>query len=707
MSATRVEYHNVFNYISESLSSARSLNPFRLLSPIRFVVFIFNIFYILIQKIIIWMFKPRPPKYPEQPTKPLGRIAVIGAGLTGISSAAHAIAHGFDVVIFEQDDRVGGIWTHVNKTSGLQLNSLLYRFHPAVLWSCAFPLRDEILSEVTRIWKEYQLEPRTRFKTPVTSIRPITHDENGNRVSDDPKLDPSQYGHRRWIINDGDDGVFDAVIVTVGTCGKPRMVEFEGMPKKKEESKKHKEEHDMQKHDEASREPTDGGSSQGDEGIEPQKHSAWTTTHNGQAQYIRQDQEQKKATNFPTPGDAHHHEGTQAPTHTHTSEPHKSGSAYKATAWTFGTYEPPKSVEHDQEAKKEAGFPSPQEVFPTSPSADPQLHTNKPRPVKHDGFPHHARKSKDTDEDVFTKGPIVHSSELDSLDEDAVKGKTVLVIGSGASGVESVETALAKGAKGTVMIAREDKWIIPRNILIDTLISAQPFGRQMPLSFIWEKFIIWFNYHGVSDLAPAHLGLFEGTPVVNDEFLDHVRRGKCQYVRGDTQRLTKRGVKVTVRGRESKPGDKGDINEIDADIIVLATGYEKPKVDLFKYVDLFPEGFERPNLYLQNFSTEDWSVLMTNSSYQNAIGTVHIGIYTRILLVLLMDKNARPTTDDMKLWVRLISYIKRGARGGAFGFFTYMELTIWLLLFHIFRPDRLKWLFFIMQGWGVTPDEYR
>ena len=55
--------------------------------------------------------------------------------------------------------------------------------------------------------------------------------------------------------------------------------------------------------------------------------------------------------------------------------------------------------------------------------------------------------------------------------------------------------------------------------------------------------------------------------------------------------------------------------------------------------------------------------------------------------------------------------------------------AIWLLLFHIFRLDRLKWfvlldivrvdymlvltstssyrLFFIMQGWGVYPAEYK
>jgi hypothetical protein len=97
---------------------------------------------------------------------------------------------------------------------------------------------------------------------------------------------------------------------------------------------------------------------------------------------------------------------------------------------------------------------------------------------------------------------------------------------------------------------------------------------------------------------------------------------------------------------------------------------------------------------------------MTNSAYKNAIGTVghfHIGIYTRILLTLLMDRGARPTPKDMKLWVDTVRFIKRGARGGALGFFTYAELCIWLVSFHLLRPDRLKWLFFIMQGWGVHP----
>lgn len=47
----------------------------------------------------------------------------------------------------------------------------------------------------------------------------------------------------------------------------------------------------------------------------------------------------------------------------------------------------------------------------------------------------------------------------------------------------------------------------------------------------------------------------------------------------------------------------------------------------------------------------------------------------RILMTFLMDKNARPTPKDMKLWVDCLQFLKRGATGGALGFFTYMELS--------------------------------
>ncbi|CAK5277517.1 unnamed protein product [Mycena citricolor] len=515
----------------------------RFLNPMTAVKAIWRICYIFVQYFVIALYKPPAPKTDGPLKSPSGRIAVIGAGLTGVSSAAHCIAHNFEVTLFEAGPRssLGGIWSHVNSTSGLQLNSHLYRFHPAVLWKNAFPSRDEILGEVRRIWHEYKLESRTRFETRVTSVRRA-----------DAK---SSLGHRQWIINDDSETLYDAVIATVGTCGKPKWIHIDGMPKSDKGS----------------------GSDSG----------------------------------------------------------------------------------HGNDAQENG---------------------------------------------VFTK-PIIHSSELDSesISEETIKGKRVVVIGSGASGVEAVETALQRGAGETVILARTDKWIIPRNIFFDTFVACQPFGREMPLSFLWERFLKFTHYRGVTELIPWKTGLFEGTPIVNDAFMKHVRDGSCKYVRGDTIKLTPSGVHATVRGRESKPGDDGKEEIIDADVIVLATGFEKPSID-FLDNSLFPDGYERPNLYLQNFSTEDWSVLMTNSSYMSAIGTVghfHIGIYTRILLTFLMDEGSRPEIQDMKLWVDVVRFLKRGAKGGALGFFTYAELTIWLLLFHLLRLDRLRWLFFIMCGWGV------
>jgi len=541
------------SYVAKTKYYASNGSILHFVSPFRFIQLLLEILYVLFQNILVVLFAPPPPKSLKGLKKPRGRIAVVGAGLTGISSAAHAISHGFEVVIFEMGDRPGGIWSHVNVTSGLQLNSFIYRFHPAVVWSRAFPHRDEILGQIEKVWKLYGLESRTRFKTKVTKV-----------VRADPKAkndDPNTQS--RWLVNDEPEP-FDAVIVTIGACGDPKRAHFPGMP----------------------------GS-------------------------------------------------------------HRTNGKSYADA-----------LQDSDSSSREDG-----------------------------GGPHEGEKS------TFT-GVIIHSSELDRIE---LEGKTIVVIGSGASGVEAVETALEKKAKKAIFIARSDKWIIPRNIIVDTFLAAQPFGRQMPLSFLWEDFLKFWQYRHTTDLVPAHTRIFEGTPIVNDEFLVHVREGRCEYVRGDTQRLTQDSVVVNVRDRDSKPGDQGKKKSFKADVVVLATGFEQPTID-FLPEDLFPDDFKRPNLYLQNFSTEDWSILMTNSSYVNGIGTVghiHIGFYTRILLVLLMDVYARPSKKDMKLWVDVVRFMKQGARGGALGFFTYMELTIWILVFHILRPDRLRWLFFIMLGWGV------
>jgi len=79
--------------------------------------------------------------------------------------------------------------------------------------------------------------------------------------------------------------------------------------------------------------------------------------------------------------------------------------------------------------------------------------------------------------------------------------------------------------------------------------------------------------------------------VVNDEFLQHVREKRVSYVRGDTLKIQKGGVRVSVRQRESKPKDPGEERFFNADVIVFATGYKQPSVE-FLPKDLFPKGYE-------------------------------------------------------------------------------------------------------------------
>lgn len=186
----------------------------------------------------------------------------------------------------------------------------MYRFHPSVQWKGGYPNRDQIVSQVTQLWKMYGLEERTKFDTPVEKIY---QDEQG-----------------RWIINDTSNGRFAGVVAAVGTCGDPKMPHIEGMDK--------------------------------------------------------------------------------------------------------------------------------------------------------------------------FKGEIYHSSDLTGKD---ARGKKILIIGGGASAVEALEFAAHEEADMVSILARSDKWIIPRNPVVDVLLSFNIFGHETIFSWIPEMLLRKFFYRDLQDLAPT------------------------------------------------------------------------------------------------------------------------------------------------------------------------------------------------------------
>jgi len=87
----------------------------------------------------------------------------------------------------------------------------MYRFFPTVFWNKGYPSRDEILAQVEKVWKQYELQDKTKFDCRVESVR-----------SD---------GNDRWIVNDISNGKFDGIVAAVGSCGDPKVPHIPGQEK--------------------------------------------------------------------------------------------------------------------------------------------------------------------------------------------------------------------------------------------------------------------------------------------------------------------------------------------------------------------------------------------------------------------------------------------------------------------------------------------
>ena len=300
------------------------------------------------------------------------------------------------------------------------------------------------------------------------------------------------------------------------------------------------------------------------------------------------------------------------------------------------------------------------------------------------------------------RGEICHSSQLDGR---TAEGKRVAIVGGGASAVEGLEFVLHTRARFASVLARSDKWIIPRNFLVDVLLAFNIFGEETMLSWIPEALLRRFFYRDLADLAPppgAGQGLFTGTPMVNSDVLSLVRQGKAEWLRGDIERFTRDGLLFNHRGPGVPKGGPGRREEVRADMVILATGFHRPSLG-FLPGEVFEPPYAPPAWYLQCFPPPHVAICAANCTYANAIGTVgswHIGIYTRLLLVFLVDPLARPRPRGMRWWIDMTRWIKSRAPTKAFDFFTYSELVYWFVFCVAINPFRWKWAPFVLFGIG-------
>src|SRR3954469_2069636 len=108
------------------------------------------------------------------------RIAVIGAGPSGLVAAKHALEAGFDVTVFEAGDALGGQWhTPAPDTgvwAGMRTDTsramTAFSDFPAPGEHPLHPSADQIQAYLGAYAHAFGLERRIRFGTPVADVRP-------------------------------------------------------------------------------------------------------------------------------------------------------------------------------------------------------------------------------------------------------------------------------------------------------------------------------------------------------------------------------------------------------------------------------------------------------------------------------------------------------------------------------------------------------
>ncbi|XP_057810999.1 flavin-containing monooxygenase FMO GS-OX-like 4 isoform X1 [Salvia miltiorrhiza] len=183
---------------------------------------------------------------PAVPSAISRAVAVIGAGAAGLCAALELRREGHSVVVYERQDKLGGTWAYTPQTeadplgldptrnvvhssvyaslrTNLPREVMGFRVYPFVASGKPgrdprrFPGHEEVLEYLRDFAEEFELAEMVRFGREVCHV---------GKAADD----------RRWVVKskrkgggDGDDQVYDAVVICNGHYSEPRIVDLPGI----------------------------------------------------------------------------------------------------------------------------------------------------------------------------------------------------------------------------------------------------------------------------------------------------------------------------------------------------------------------------------------------------------------------------------------------------------------------------------------------
>ena len=143
------------------------------------------------------------------------RVAVIGAGASGLCAAKYLLHSGFDVTVFEIGSQIGGMWCYQNdsgrssayRTLHINTSRGVTQFgdFDFAADTQAFPDHRDMHRYLVAYADHFGVTPRIRFNCRVAQLQPV---KPGWRLA----------------LGDGSSEVFDAVLVASGHLSKPMHV---------------------------------------------------------------------------------------------------------------------------------------------------------------------------------------------------------------------------------------------------------------------------------------------------------------------------------------------------------------------------------------------------------------------------------------------------------------------------------------------------
>ncbi|KAL3629791.1 hypothetical protein CASFOL_027013 [Castilleja foliolosa] len=160
------------------------------------------------------------------------RVAIVGAGISGLLACKYAASKGFSPIVFEAQDQVGGLWNHTIESTRLQIPKETFEFSDFPWPSSAdtFPHNTQLQDYLQSYAQKFQILQFIKFNSKVISIDYVGDDDDDMQYWDLWGGAGKAFGSKgKWhlkVVDTKQDSIKEYVAEFVVLC----IGRFSGLP---------------------------------------------------------------------------------------------------------------------------------------------------------------------------------------------------------------------------------------------------------------------------------------------------------------------------------------------------------------------------------------------------------------------------------------------------------------------------------------------